>query len=460
MVAPRFWRRSPVPDYVGAMLGAVSWRSGLVALRACALVALAGCARAEQRPQEPPASPTATQAPSAEVTNAVERAPSVDDSPEAQFEKALRAADPRLAAFMDRAKELRLQVLVTEVRPEGEAWPTHAYRADAEYFYPASAIKPLLATAALRYMKSKGKGPIDPLTRIVRCAKNKPGCEPPKADQDTDDAKPADGEVKDDDAPKKRKKLFVGEEIGNLLSYSDNDSYDRLYDIVGHRELNETIVALGFPEVRFQHRMSGPASTMRSTQAVRLLRPGGSPISLKARTSDLELPPIHAESLGIGSSYKGDRGLVDGPMDFGSKNYVPLHDLQRLLISLLFPDHAGVTDLGLEASERKLLTTPMTRVVEPNVKAADHNPLGPGVAEVIDAKRLHYVGKAGRAYGFLLESAYIEDTETHRAIFVAATVLSNADGVMNDDKYDYEDIGRPALRAVGAALAKLYLVDH
>ncbi|MFO0613858.1 MAG: serine hydrolase [Polyangiaceae bacterium] len=425
-----------------------------------AALALLACDRGAPNAPTPPASasPSAAPADSLPSTAAASAAsaPPPDDSPDTRLERALRASDPRFEGWMQSAQDLRLQILVTEVRPEGE-WATYAYRADKEYFYPASAIKPLLAAAALRALSERAKGPIPPATRIIRCAKNKPKCEPPKADEDDDDKNappPAPGA---DPPKKKHKKLVLKEEIENLLSYSDNDSYDRLYDIVGHRELNELMPTLGFPDVRFQHRMSGPASTQKETLAVRILPPGRPTFFLKARKSELELPPTPAEGLLLGAKHHGEHGFEETPMDFGTKNYVSLHDLQRFLIALMFPDHPGAVPLGLDAEQRALLITPMTRVPMPGPGIADHNPLGPGILEVVPQKRLRYVGKAGRAYGFLLESAYIEDTETHRAIFVAATVLSNADGVMNDDKYDYAETGRPILRAIGAAVAKMFL---
>lgn len=428
------------------------------ALAASCALALASCSDADagapRAPTVASVAPVVSSAPpSAPTTEPV--AAAAEAGPDAVLERALRAQDARLADAMARAAELRLQVLVTEVKPEGEAWPVYAYRADAEYFYPASAIKPLLAAAALRVLNARSKDTIEPSTRIIRCAKNRPKCEPPKADEEEPDEKapppPPGVEEK-----KKHKKLFLKDEIANLLSYSDNDSYDRLYDIVGHRELNEEMVAMGLPAVRFQHRMSGLASTQKETLSVRLVPPRRPSFLIKARKSDLELAPTPASGLAVGASHVTEGGrLAQGPMDFGTKNYVSLKDLQRFLIALVRPDHAGGLDLGLGEEQRKLLTIPMTRIPAPT-GISDHCPLGPGVLEVLPQKRLKYIGKAGRAYGFLLESAYIEDTETHRAIFVAATVLANEDGVMNDDKYDYADVGRPILRAVGAAVARMF----
>ena len=393
-------------------------------------------------------------------------APTEGTSPDADLAKALRTSDPQLAAWMDQAADLRLEVLVTEVPPGNEAWATYAFRADTEYFYPASAIKPFLAIAALRFGSARAKKPIEPGSRIIRCAHDRPRCEPPPADEDKDAEKGA--EAKGDDAsdegssePKKiRKKLFLGEEIQKLLSYSDNDSYDRLYDLVGHRELNETMRAIGFLDVRFQHPTEGTPDSRKTTLATRLVRPSGQSIAMKERTSDWTFPPLELAGLGIGAKYQGERGLVDGPMDFSTKNRASIHDLQRVLMSLVHPEHVGSVDLGLTEAQHEMLVSAMTRSPQPGAKVADHYPMAPGVLDSVPPKSLRYIGKAGKAFGFLLESAYIENKDTHRAVFVAATVLANPDGIMNDDVYAYDELARPVLRAVGAAVAKRFLIDR
>lgn len=54
-------------------------------------------------------------------------------------------------------------------------------------------------------------------------------------------------------------------------------------------------------------------------------------------------------------------------------------------------------------------------------------PLPPGV---------WVLNKTGRAYGFLLDNAYVQ-VETHGVEFLLSAVLYvNADGVLNDDKYE------------------------
>jgi hypothetical protein len=60
--------------------------------------------------------------------------------------------------------------------------------------------------------------------------------------------------------------------------------------------------------------------------------------------------------------------------------------------------------------------------------------------------------KVGEAYGTLTDAAYIVDFEHNVEFILAATILCNADGVFNDDKYDYDSIGFPFLANLGKAV--------
>jgi len=57
--------------------------------------------------------------------------------------------------------------------------------------------------------------------------------------------------------------------------------------------------------------------------------------------------------------------------------------------------------------------------------------------------------KPGWSYGFLTDVAYIADWEHKVEFMLSAVIYVNSDGVLNDDKYDYEEIGYPFFKEVG-----------
>ncbi|HXB94536.1 MAG TPA: hypothetical protein VNU70_05235, partial [Puia sp.] len=60
--------------------------------------------------------------------------------------------------------------------------------------------------------------------------------------------------------------------------------------------------------------------------------------------------------------------------------------------------------------------------------------------------------KPGWSYGFLTDIAYIVDFEHRVEFMLTGTIYTNSDGVLNDDKYDYDEIGYPFFKEVGSII--------
>ena len=389
-------------------------------MRRLASVLLVGaCSRAPtQEPERTPERAPEVVAQSEPAAEVAAIAPPVED----RWLADLLAQDPANRDLLADPARYRLQVLVTIVEP-GAKTTEHGYRVDAEYTYPASAIKTFASVAALRElerMQSEGHA-VELDTPIV-----------------------ADG------------RFTLGDEIRKMQLVSDNRAFNRLYDFVGHRAMNELAWAMGFDSVRIRHRMYDvDDERVRRTTAKLELRPkGGARVIVPERTSDLELPPpLVGVGLQIGEArlVKGKR--VEGAMDFGAKNAVTLRDLHRLGLALARPDLPGGAQLGISAKHRDVLVAAMTeRATEDRYK-----PLLKGVARVVPTERVRYVSKAGRAFGFHLDNAYIEDTASGRGFAVTAVLYVNADGVLDDDRYEYDTVSFPFFVRLGEALAKAVL---
>jgi hypothetical protein len=353
-------------------------------------------------------------------------------------------ADGRFAALMRDAATYRLQILVTEVTRDehGVRLTTHGYRAGAEYYYPASAIKTFASVAALRELAALG---LDRETPAAFCrgrtCKGK-------------DASNTSGGV-----------ITLGHEIRKMQIVSDNGGFNRLYDFVGHRAINESLVPLGFASLRVGHRLSTRETPEqhRVTPAVEL-RPKGKPkIKVPERTSDYALASHGVPQTRVGTAVKVAGEVVDGPMEFEGRNGVKLCDLQRLTIALVLPEKGP--DLRLSVEDRKFLIEQMTVDPKASVNPVFKNPAETeerfkpmlrGMVKVVPRERVRYVNKAGKAFGFHVENAYVEDTRTGRAYFVAATVYANKDGVLDDDRYDYADVSEPFYAHLGELLARTW----
>lgn len=370
----------------------------------------------------------------------------------------LLATDPKIARLMEDPARYRLQVLVTFIAPKGAKGPAmheHGYRADAEYIYPASAIKTFAAVAALRKLEAlRQEGHAVGLdTPLAYCEG--------KSCQTKDDSNLEGGTI------------TIGHEIRKMQLVSNNISFNRLYELVGHREINEDMWSLGFASVRIHHRMYGVQDPLvqRTTPRVELRPAKGKRVVLPARVSDLVMPPTESSELRIGVGYIDDEthSRVDEPLDFSGKNYASVHDLHRLTLALARPDLPGAQDLGLAEADRKFLLKAMTDdpLQSANPVYTDEHDSGlryhtmiKGMMKVIPLERIRYVGKAGKAYGFHLDNAYIEDVKSGRAMVVTVVGYANANGVLNDNLYEYDGVTRPLLLGLGTILARAVLLGE
>lgn len=378
-----------------------------------------------------------------------------------------RAAAPGSAfgKLLDRSGELRMQVVVGKPVRVGKGHKSHwrlvqdAYRLDAEYFYPASAIKLCLAVTALAELRQLGK-------KVHGLDRATPLAYLPLFGGRRQDADPtsADG------------KISLEWEIRKALVVSDNDAYNRLYEFSGHREANERMWAAGLPTVRIWHRLNSARTTEENLHTPRIELLLGDPQaarrkrqSVPERISELELAPREVAGLDVGDAYTSSDGKTrtEGPMDFREKNAVSLADLQRLLSAIVRPEvDAGVHDLGILESDRIFLRAALAEDVAalnpkvwsgPDYEELDFRPSLAGVLRVRDRETLEFRGKAGRAYGFHVENAYYRDKKTGRAFFLAAAIYANKDGVVNDGIYEYAGVTEPFMKDLGEIFARAIL---
>lgn len=377
---------------------------------------------------------------------------------------ALRGQPERFGDALARPDARRTQIrvaVVDDAGPEGRPrWFVDTFRPDAEYFYPASAVKLAAAAAALGEMRAHaaaGATGLDRDTPLVFEAL--PGVSAAYARDPT----AAGGRV------------TLGWEVRKALVVSDNEAYNRLFEFAGHRAMNERLWRAGLPTARITHRFSvvrTPEENRRSP-AVRAFFEGrwrgrGRPFERPVIVSDLVLQPQGQIGLDVGTAYiePGGTARVDGPMSFREKCALSLSDLQRLLAAIVVPAlDVGVDReaLGLDEAERRFLkatlgeapvTLSPSRWGGAEYAETRFRPTLAGVQNVRPRTALEVRGKAGRAYGFHVENAWYRDRRTGRSFFLAAVVYANDDGVLNDGRYEYGRVSEPFFTALGEVVAR------
>lgn len=352
------------------------------------------------------------------------------------------------------ARALRVQVLLGEVNDteHGPQIVQSSYRLEAEYFYPASTVKLIAAPVALERLNELRRT-IAPLATERTPLAFHPLFKGEVLEA-TDDSNVVDGVI------------TLEHLIRKALIVSDNAAYNRLYDFCGQAWLNERAWRAGLRDTKLSHRLSVTRTQVdnKRTCAIELRFPD-EPVLVDARWSNVgELSVIGPNGVYVGKSHRDRSSVVDKPMSFFHRSYVPLRELQAAVARIVRPDiKLAGEPYDLTEEQRQLLLDAMS--VYP---ADSKNPLYsrsafpdeyakfflPGVARVIPKERVRIYNKVGVAYGFVTDTAYIVDTQTNKGFFLAATIYANSDEVLNDDKYDYESVAYPFLANLAEVVAR------
>jgi hypothetical protein len=156
---------------------------------------------------------------------------------------------------------------------------------------------------------------------------------------------------------------------------------------------------------------------------------------------------------------KGDI-KIEEPLNFSRKNRFYLTDLHQILRSVIFPETVPAeqrfhfTDDDYRFLYKYMSQLP-SETIYPEYDLVEHYDayvkffmFGTQKKTAIP-KNIRIFNKVGWAYGFLTDVAYIVDFEKNIEFMLSATIYCNADGVLNDDRYDFDTVGLPFLEKLG-----------
>ncbi|HEU0063780.1 MAG TPA: serine hydrolase [Flavisolibacter sp.] len=239
--------------------------------------------------------------------------------------------------------------------------------------------------------------------------------------------------------------------IKKIFLVSDNDAYNRLYEFVGQERLNKTLWEKGYKDIRITRRFTPMTEEEnRHTNSIRFMNKNKLVYQQPSENSALQFDFSKRIQFGKGHWNEKD-SLINEPMDFTRHNNLPLEDLQKLLQSALFP--LSVPEkmrFALTKDDERLLLYYMSAYPsESDYPKYDTTYFDSYAKFFFKHKRqsippyMRLFNKPGWSFGFLTDAAYVVDFKNNIEFMLSATIYVNSDGILNDNKYEYEEIGYP-----------------
>ncbi len=370
-----------------------------------------------------------------------------DNSKTDSFVVSLLKQYPQYFDFILKNKnQLNVQLIYTQVNRGLNGIPAlknYYFNVDSsKYFYPASTVKLpvcLLALQKLGELKDKG---ITPLTTMI-----------------TEQGQPTQTQVYNDPATPNGKPT-IANYIKKILMVSDNDAYNRLYEFLGRQYINEQLRKKGYADAQVLHRLQIALTDEqnKATNPINFIGNNNKLMYTQPMLYDAAKYQPRNDSIGYG--YLSGDSVITGAMDFSGKNRISLEDLHTILLSIVFPNKVTAAKrFNISEEDRNFVLKFMSQLPTESIwpPYAGDTTYWPAYGKFLlygsevgaIPKNMRIFNKVGDAYGQLIDVAYIVDFDKKVEFFLSATIYCNSDGILNDDKYDYETAGFPFMKHLG-----------
>lgn len=372
-----------------------------------------------------------------------------DDSP--LLRQILESRPEWFGTYLRNADAYRIQIVFTQINRYGDNQPVlkhHTFRLDtAGYFYPASAVKLPVALVALEKLHQLNIPGLDKFTplQIEQGHSCQTGTMPSEISHSFGHA-------------------HLGHYIKDVFLVSGNLAYDRLYEFVGQRYLNERLWQKGYRSVqitrRYGHRCSPREN--RYTNPMRFVR-GDTLIYEQELTYN---PNVYRKGVGTSRIVRESHIQPDGtvrfePQDYTQSNFISVKDLHEILIATMMPQ-------AMPAEKRFRVPETDLRFVRKYMSMFPTESMDPVYSQFYGPCRMKYLvygneasqpdssvrifNKVGLAAGYLTDTAYIVDFDAHTEFFVTAVIYCPPAGATQDGGYTYYSRGMPFLKHLGQTL--------
>jgi len=262
----------------------------------------------------------------------------------------------------------------------------------------------------------------------------------------------------------KQRPVTMNEALSEMLIYSHNGFYNQLFDFSTGEEsqFNARVkITTRFLPCIGEHVDASTGCVIISGKNARTIR------IAPERIDDLK-KNIFQKGLLVGKGMMNGDKLIKGPKNFTRHNALYLETIQNALIEVVFPGYLPqgsfydineeqrrmlIKYLGMRPSEDRIVSD--TAFL--HVKDDYTNFLFTGQSHPNLPPHIRLVNIVGQSYGFLTDVLYFADEKNKVDFFLAARIYVNEDQILNDDKYEYEQIAYPLFEKLGKEIYKYEL---
>lgn len=356
-----------------------------------------------------------------------------------------KANNPEVNKVLQNPQEYRVQIIYTQINRDKNNKPSfknYYFNHDPKlYFNPASMVKMPLAFLSLEKLNSLKEKGIDKYTPMAFDS-SFAGQKPLYKDPSSETGFPS-----------------IAHFIKRAFLISENDPYNRMYQFVGQQEINRNLHAKGYKNTRITRQFMGFSEEgNRHTNAIRFLNPDGSTKYAQPAGYNPDSFDFSQQILIGNAHYDRNEKLVPEPFDFTKHNNLPLEDMQQMLQSVLFPASVPAKKrFNLTPEDYQFLYRYLSQYPsETPYPKYDTEHFYDSYVKFYFQDNTHKMppqvrvfNKVGWAYGFLTDVSYVADFGNKVEYMLSTTVYVNADGVLNDNKYEFETEGHPFAYGLG-----------
>ena len=354
------------------------------------------------------------------------------------IELIIKKREPQLKPIYKNKENHNLQILYTKVVRDSLGMPSfiqYDYQADNNvYFYPASTMKlPIVALTLQKINELRNTGiNITVESKILLLS----------ADQITTETTFKDF-------------------ISKVFLVSDNSASNILINFLGYNYFNQQMREKGLNTIVLNHKFNPDPYVKNDWKIYTLDR---DLISIDETQEIIEHNNLDNLLQGKFQILNGEK--VATPFNFKTKNKASLRDLDGVMKRIIYPDLFQEKDrINLSDQDYNFLRYWMSRFTFEDIGIEyqkdsryfdSYNKffIYGDSTNAVDRK-IRIYNKVGVAYGALTDISYIRDYQKKIEFFLSATIYVNQNQIVNDNIYEYDDVGIPFLAELARQVYKL-----